>query len=303
MRITTAVDLSGLNASVSTLGGASGGDYDSRQLLTSSGSVTVHKGWLYINASGGGGGGASGSYPVSSNGGGGGGSGLSCLGARIWIPDTRTINVTIGAAGGAQTTAFTAGNNGGSTTIADLPTTLPSNIHDTWTLYGGGGGPTTSFGRGAVVPLPFSSATPNFTKFNTYAALPANKGVYAVTVPYDYSYWGGGSRGGSWFSLVGTAGGTNTESSPFLWVLPHPLWHDVYSYMGTQGPPSTGFGGMGGHSLFGKGGNGSVYKDGQAFESEAGTGYGSGGGGGRGGVTGAINYGKAGAPGFFECWQ
>lgn len=301
MRITSAVDLSGLNASVSTLGGASGGDYDSRQLLTSSGSVTVHKGWLYINASGGGGGGASGSSAGTTTGGSGGGSGLSCLGAKIWIPDTRTINVTIGAAGGAQTTAGTAGNNGGSTTIANLPITLPSNIHDTWTLYGGGGGTSLSFGKGAVIPLPFN-ATANYTKFNTYAALPANKGNYAPAAAYDYSYWGGGSRGGSWFSSVGTAGGTSAESSAFIWILPHPLWHDVFAYMGAYAGGYTGYGGMGGHSLFGKGGNGSTYTT-QANESEAGTGYGAGGGGGRGGVTGAINHGKAGAPGFFECWQ
>ena len=305
MRITSVADLGGISTAVGTITGIGGGDYDTRQLLTASGSVTVKKGWLYINASGGGGGGASGGSTQSS-GGGGGGSGLSCFGAKIWIPDTRTLNITVGTAGAQQATQNTAGNNGGATVIGDLPTSTPSNNATSWTLYGGGGGLTTSFGVGAKVPRPtsFDSTTYTATKFNTYGALPENKGVYssAGTGPYDYNHWGGGSRGGIWFSMAGTAGGTNAETSAFLWVLPHPLWHDVYSYMGSTGSAYAAFGGIGGHSLFGKGGNGSIYT-GSATPSAAGQGYGAGGGGGRGGLSSDINYGQAGSPGFFECWQ
>lgn len=300
MRITASTDLSSITSVVNSISTGSGGDYDSRQLITTSQTVTVSKGWLYINAAGGGGGGASGAA-TSVNGGSGGGSGMSCLGAKIWIPSTTTLTITVGTAGGAQTTQAQPGNSGGTTIIAGLPNTNnPSNPFTQWNLYGGQGGTVSSVGIGAYITdgIPTGFAHPSTaTTPSGFDALPLNKDAV------DYSIWTGGSRGGIWYSARGNAGGTNAQSSAFIWAVPHPIWHDIISYTGSSGAATTAMGGIGGHSLFGKGGNGALYSNAVQLPAEAGSNYGSGGGGGRGGIAGANNYGAAGAPGFVEIWQ
>lgn len=269
-------------------------------------SIAVAAGWLSFGACAGGGGGGGTSGTV---GGGGGGSGASVVGARIWIPTSRTLTVTLGAPGlgagqSGGPTVTSNGGAGGVTTIANLPVTdyTPGGV---LTLLGGGGGFATGNGGMGAYDLSLLLLFENGTTVHSTAGT-STAYISRTFMPAFANADAQNSFpmfGGTALATGGLTGHNNTADSA-LRINPHPANASLFNYCFGKANGNTGYGGYGAHSWFGVGGNGTHYASATApvpgiqYATSA-LGYGAGGGG-KYTVGGTAGNGSG---GYFEWWQ
>lgn len=189
--------------------------FNTRDVITTSGTYTAPvTGWYKITAKGGGGGGGAGNYSsnTAAGGGGGGEGGTTIAYVSMTAGDTATIIIGAGGSGGASINAD--GVAGGNTTV-----TYDGN---TYTAGGGSGGSTTTIsGKGGSGTIE-GAAGGSKTQTLSGAAFGANGGGAGGGGGANYTLpgsngtaGGGGGGGGALYNSSYKAGGAGGDG--FVW--------------------------------------------------------------------------------------
>ena len=172
---------------------------------------------IYVTACGAGGGGGGRFYRtgVANGGGGGGGGGAAIERYPIYVDNLETINITVGKGGTGSTSAFTAGEDGGNTSIGSHLTleggkggeSLPSGTSDSSSRAAGGAAGGEGGGAGGMG----GRRSASYYGTNGEDGLTGAGGTTSTTSEY-YGGGGGGSLGNG-----GNAGNyTNNNDSRFV---------------------------------------------------------------------------------------